>query len=107
MTMKKIALEEHFLASDFEEYWAPTVGNIDRTIYHRLLAQLTDFGDRRLDAMDRAGIERCVLSLAGPGIQVEPRAVVARRRASEVNDLLARPIQRRPGRFRSEERRGG
>jgi len=97
--MKKIALEEHFLAPDFEEYWAPTVGNIDRTIYRRLLAQLTDFGDRRLDAMDRAGIERSLLSLAGPGIQIEPDPAVARRKASEVNDLLAREIQKRPGRY--------
>ena len=59
------------MAPGFEEYWAPTVGNIDRTIYGRVLAQLTDFGDRRLDAMDRAGIERCVLSLSGPGVQIE------------------------------------
>jgi hypothetical protein len=53
MTMKKIALEEHFVSPGFEEYWAPTVGNIDRTIYNRVLAQLNDFGDLRLDAMER------------------------------------------------------
>ena len=97
--MKKIALEEHFLAPGFEEYWAPTVGSVDRTIYTRLLVQLKDFGDRRLDAMDRAGIERSVLSLAGPGVQVEPDPVVARRRSSAVNDLLAREIQKRPHRY--------
>ena len=97
--MKKIALEEHFLAPGFEEYWAPTVGNIERPIYDQVLAQLTDFGDRRLDAMDRAGIERCVLSLSGPGVQIERDAAVARRKASEVNDLLAGEIQKRPGRY--------
>jgi 2,3-dihydroxybenzoate decarboxylase len=97
--MKKIALEEHFLAPGFEEYWAPTVGNIDRTIYKRLLAQLTDFGDLRLDAMDRAGIERSVLSLSGPGVQIERDAAVACRKACEVNDLLAREIQKRPHRY--------
>jgi len=30
--MKKIALEEHFLTSGFEEYWDPTVVNIDPAI---------------------------------------------------------------------------
>ena len=97
--MKKIALEEHFLASGFEEYWAPTAGSIDRTVYHRLLAQLTDFGDLRLDAMDRAGIERSVLSLSGPGVQIERDRAVACRKAREVNDLLAREIRKRPERY--------
>jgi 2,3-dihydroxybenzoate decarboxylase len=97
--MKKIALEEHFLVPGFEEYWAPTVGNIDRTIYDRMLAQLTDFGDLRLDAMDSAGIERSVLSLSGPGVQIEQEAAVACRKAREVNDLLARKIQERPDRY--------
>ena len=98
-TMKKIALEEHFLTPGFEEYWAPTVVNIDPAIYNRLHAQLVDFGSLRLDAMDRAGIERSVLSLAGPGVQREPDTAVARRKASEVNDVLAREIAKHPGRY--------
>ncbi len=97
--MKKIALEEHFLTPDFEEYWAPSVANVDPAIYGRLHAQLTDFGGLRLDAMDRAGIERSVLSLSGPGVQREPDTAVARRKASEGNDALAREIEKRPGRY--------
>jgi|SoiMethySBSTD1v2_1073268.scaffolds.fasta_scaffold3068107_1 hypothetical protein len=38
--MKKIALEEHFLSAGFENYWAPTVGDIDKTVCDRLLGQL-------------------------------------------------------------------
>jgi 2,3-dihydroxybenzoate decarboxylase len=98
-TMKKIALEEHFLTPAFEDYWAPTVANIDPGIYNRLHAQLVDFGSLRLDAMDRAGIERSVLSLTGPGVQREPDTALACRRAREVNDVLACEILKQPGRY--------
>lgn len=97
--IRKIALEEHFLTPELEEYWAPTVSSIDPAIYKRLHAQLVDFGDLRIEAMDRAGIERSVLSLSGPGVQREPDTMRARRRASEVNDVLAREIQKQPGRY--------
>jgi len=97
--MKKIALEEHFLAPGFEEYWAPTVAGVDPAIYKGLMVQLADFGGQRLEAMDQAGIERSVLSLSGPGVQREPDAAIARRKAREVNDLLAREIQKRPDRY--------
>lgn len=96
---KKIALEEHFLFPSMEEYWAPTVVDIDPAIHSGLRARLLDFGGMRLDAMDEAGIERCVLSLTTPGIQSEPAAAVARRKAEEANDLLAREIQKRPDRY--------
>ena len=36
-----------------------------------LLARLKDFGETRVEAMDSAGIARAVLSIAGPGVQVE------------------------------------
>ena len=97
--MKKIALEEHFLTPALEEYWAPTVVDIDPAIYHRLHAQLLDFGSPRLDAMDQAGIGRSILSLTGPGVQREPDTAIARRRASEANDVLAREIQKQPDRY--------
>ena len=96
---KKIALEEHFLFPCLEEYWAPTVVDIDPAIHSALRARLLDFGGMRLDAMDQAGIERCVLSLTTPGIQAEPVAAIACRKAVETNDLLAREIQNRPHRY--------
>ncbi len=96
---EKIALEEHFLCPGFEDYWQTTVGNVDRAIYGQLLARLTDFGEQRLAAMDRAGIARAVLSLSGPGVQVERDTAVACRKAREANDFLAREVQKRPDRY--------
>jgi 2,3-dihydroxybenzoate decarboxylase len=96
---KKIALEEHFLAPGCEEYWATTVADLDRAIYDQVVDRLKDFGERRLEAMDRAGIERAVLSLSGPGVQIERDRVTACRRARAANDFLAREIQARPDRY--------
>jgi 2,3-dihydroxybenzoate decarboxylase len=97
--VKKIALEEHFLCPGLEDYWTKTVEDIDPDVRRRLHARLSDFGDMRLEAMDKAGIERAVLSLAGPGVQVErdPRQAVAK--AREANDVLAREVQQRPDRY--------
>jgi 2,3-dihydroxybenzoate decarboxylase len=60
---------------------------------------LTDFGETRLEAMDRAGIARAVLSIAGPGVQSERDVAVASRRAHEANDFLAREVEKRPDRY--------
>ncbi len=49
--------------------------------------------------MERAGIERSVLSLAGPGVQAETDAATAIRKAREANDFLAREIAKRPDRY--------
>src|SRR6266849_1258624 len=65
----------------------------------QVLTRLKDCGDLRLDAMDRAGIERSVLSMTTPGVQIERDAAVACRKAREANDLLASEIQKRPGRY--------
>jgi len=97
--VKKIAVEEHFLSPGFEDYWAPTVTNLPANKRQEFLARLTDFGEMRLDAMDRAGIERCVLSLAGPGVQAERDVKTARENARAANDFLAREIEKRPRRY--------
>jgi 2,3-dihydroxybenzoate decarboxylase len=49
--------------------------------------------------MDRTGIARVILSVAGPGVQVERDAAVAQRNARASNDFLAREIQKRPDRY--------
>jgi 2,3-dihydroxybenzoate decarboxylase len=49
--------------------------------------------------MDRNQIDFVVLSLAGPGVQVEKDSAVAVKKARSVNDFLAGAIQRHPGRF--------
>ena len=97
--VKKIALEEHFLCPGFEDYWKPTVGNVDPKILSQVLARLTDFGEMRLSVMDKAGIARAVLSVAGPGVQAERDAATAVRNARAANDFLAKEIAKRPDRY--------
>ena len=87
--VKKIAVEEHCLCPGFEDYWAPTVVDLPAKRREDFHARLTDFGEMRLAAMDRAGVERCVLSLAGPGVQAEKDTPTATRKAREANDFLA------------------
>jgi 2,3-dihydroxybenzoate decarboxylase len=95
----KIALEEHFMCAGFEDYWQTTVADVDPAILGKLVARLSDFGAERLEAMDRAGIARAVLSLSGPGVQIERDAALASRKARQCNDVLAREIQKRPDRY--------
>jgi 2,3-dihydroxybenzoate decarboxylase len=97
--MHKIALEEHFLSPGFEDYWLPTMGNVDQKAVSGLLARLKDFGEIRLQAMDDAGIARAVLSISGPGVQAERDAATAQRRAAAANDFLAGEVGKRPDRY--------
>ena len=97
--VKKIALEEHFLAPGFEDYWKTTTGEIAPEIYSQAAVRLAEFGDLRLAVMDRGGIERAVLSIAGPGVQIERDTATAVRRAREANDFLARETEKRPDRY--------
>jgi 2,3-dihydroxybenzoate decarboxylase len=76
-----------------------TVEDVDPAILKGVIGRLSDFGEQRLGAMDRAGIERAVLSLAGPGVQIERDTATAIRNARVANDLLAAEIARRPDRY--------
>jgi len=98
-TAPKIALEEHFMHPDFVDYWATTAPNISPNLFGKARAALEDFGETRLQAMDAIGIEKSILSLAGPGVQVEKRTDTAVRLAREVNDYLADQIAKRPDRY--------
>ena len=95
----KIALEEHFMAPGFEDYWALTAPNISPELFGKANDALMDFGERRLAGMDEIGVEKAILSLSGPGVQAEPDTRTAIRKAQEVNDFLAREIQARPDRY--------
>src|ERR671916_377112 len=95
----KIALEEHFLCPGFEDYWKATVADVDPAILSKVVARLSDFGELRLSSMDGAGIERAVLSIAGPGVQAERDAPTAVRNARAANDFLAREVQERRDRY--------
>ena len=95
----KIALEEHFMVPDFVEYFTETYPNISPEIVKPGLEALQDLGDRRIAILDRHHIDFVVLSLSGPGVQVEKDAAVALKKARAVNDFLAKEIQKRPTRY--------
>jgi 2,3-dihydroxybenzoate decarboxylase len=97
--VKKIALEEHFLDPGLVDNWRPTMVDVAPQKAAQLFDCLTDFGDRRLQTMDRAGIARAVLAVSGPGVQVERDAATAVRKARASNDFLAREVQKRPDRY--------
>lgn len=97
--MRKIALEEHFLPPDFIDYWAPSVAGLPEPAIENLRTRLLDFGARRLESMDDAGVELAVLSLSGPGVQVEGDTQTAIKRAALSNDFLAKEIAKNPRRF--------
>jgi 2,3-dihydroxybenzoate decarboxylase len=98
--MRKIALEEHFISPGLEEYWQPTMAAVPPKIVKAIHTRLTNFGALRLGEMDDAGIAMAVLSIAGPGVQVERDARRATAKAVEANDFLAAKIAKHPDRFR-------
>lgn len=97
--IKKIALEEHFLSPGLIDYWRPTMTEVAPPVTELLFKRLTDFGDLRLESMDKAGIARAVLSISGPGVQAERDPAVATKKARAANDFLAAEIQKRPDRY--------
>ena len=97
--VKKIALEEHFLSPGLVEYWRPTMTEVPRERGEQFFRCLTDFSELRLQTMDKTGIARSVLSIAGPGVQAEHDAARAVNKACESNDFLAGEIAKRPDRY--------
>lgn len=95
----KIALEEHFMHPDFIDYFATTAPNISPALFGKAREALQDFGEQRLAAMDVIGVEKSVLSLAGPGVQAEKSVATATKMARKVNDFLAEQIAKHPDRY--------
>ncbi len=99
--MQKIALEEHFITSDFLQ----NTQKVDFAAMNQENAadfqtRLFDFDDLRIKAMDEAGIEISVLSLTDPGIQGIADANTAIELAYKTNEFLAEKISKKPKRFR-------
>jgi 2,3-dihydroxybenzoate decarboxylase len=90
----KIALEEHFdfSATASASYAAPGSPEFKR--------QIQDLGSGRLAEMDRGGVEVCILSLVGPGIQAITNPRQAVEVARQANDHLAENIAKNPKRLR-------
>lgn len=95
----KIALEEHFMAPGFIEYFNKTSINISPVLFGKARDILQDFGERRIASMDAAGVEKAILSLAGPGVQAEIRTQTAITKAKECNDFLAKHMDESSGRY--------
>ncbi len=89
--MRVITLEEHFLTAA-----------VDRAVMRRVVnlpdEQLLDISERRIAAMDAAGIDVQVLSMVAPAVQ-ELEPVQAVPLAAEANDLLAATVAAHPDRF--------
>ena len=63
-----------------------------------LVGQLTDIGEKRIHDMDISGIDKMVLSLTAPGVQIFD-AATANSLAISTNDQLAEAIKKHPDRF--------
>jgi uncharacterized protein len=95
--MRVIALEEHFWTAEIAEAIG-ALRNPDASSGSPLEANLADLGERRLAAMDAAGIDVQVISHTTPGVQ-HLDADTATPLARDANDRLARAVQEHPGRF--------
>jgi predicted TIM-barrel fold metal-dependent hydrolase len=89
--MRTITLEEHFLTESF-------VRATGAPRFAALEPQLLDLGAGRIAAMDKAGIDLQVLSLASMGFDALD-AATATALARDVNDELAAAVQAQPGRL--------
>jgi len=97
--VKKIALEEHFLSPGLVDIWRPTMADVPAPSSMSLTTTSPEFGDLRLETMDKAGIEKAALSISGPGVQAVRDPAMATRLAHEANDFLAEQIHKRPSRY--------
>jgi 2,3-dihydroxybenzoate decarboxylase len=86
-----IAIEEHF--SDHE-----VIETLGMKQPPAMAERLGDLGEKRLEAMDAAGVDVQVLSLNAPGTQQCDRQTSVRL-ARGVNDRLAQAIKANPDRF--------
>ena len=91
---RKIALEEHFVIPETlaSSYGAPGSPELQQ--------RLLDIGSTRIAEMDRGGVDVCILSLVGDGIQAIRNVADAVRIARRANDHLADQIAKNPARFR-------
>ena len=97
--VRKIALEEHFLCPGFEDTGSRRSATSIPRFSSAGVARLTDFGEMRLSVMDKAGIARAVLSLAGRACR--PSATPRPRSATRARPTIfwRSEIAKRPDRY--------
>ncbi|MGO9383864.1 MAG: amidohydrolase family protein [Mycobacterium sp.] len=91
--MRTIALEEHYATTEF-------LSGPGRWLASRpgIAEPISDLGDGRIAAMDDAGVDLAVLSLAAPGVE-QLDGPEAARLARACNDELAAAVGRYPDRL--------
>lgn len=100
--MPVIAIEEHFVTPDLQAAW-DAVPEAERDPMQRLSSsdidrRLHDFGERRIAAMDEAGVDVAILSPNTPGVQnLAPDIAVGM--ARQINDFTAATVRLNPARF--------
>ena len=80
----------------FDDLWGFFLGKSDRA--GRLFTRIQDIGERRLRDMDESGIDKQILALTAPGVQVFD-AATATSLARSFNDQLADAVGKYPDRF--------
>ena len=93
-----IALEEHFAILDTVQDAAPFC---PPEHWPELKGRLLKATDRRLQEMDKHGVEMMVMSLNAPAIQSIPQPAKALEIARRANDTLGEEIAGHPERFRA------
>lgn len=99
--MKTITLEEHYASPEFLK--GPGKGlvaqsKIPGSFIANLLGNLCDIGEKRIAAMDAAGIDMQILSLTSPGTE-QLDAADATTLAKEANNFAAEAVKQYPKRF--------
>ncbi len=101
MPMRIIMLEEHFATPGFLDGPGQDLKNAALKFEgraQRLIEGLTDIADKRMAAMDAAGVDMQVLSLTSPGTeQLDVADAIALTR--DVNDFAAAGVKKNPKRF--------
>ena len=93
----KIAFEEHMAIDETLEHSKVFAGESGK--WDEFSQEILDLDERRLGAMDRAGIQMAILSLNAPGVQ----ALLDREEAVEIsrksNDRMADAVKKHPDRY--------
>jgi uncharacterized protein len=98
--MRTVGTEEHFITGTVLDAWerlAPAAGGASAPP-GEMGERLREVGERRISAMDEAGLDVQVISLTSPGLHDLP-AAEAERLQTETNDEIAELVAAHPDRF--------
>ena len=100
--MRVITLEEHFATPLFLDGPGQDLKKAALKFEGRatkLIEPLCDIGDKRIAAMDAAGIDFQMLALTSPGTEQLDTGAAAAALARDTNDAVAEAVKKHPKRF--------